>query len=98
MAEVKSETAQLLYDLMLRTTPKKVANAALGAIDGVQANRVEEQLLGLAAVLICMLHHYNLSHIDVLGIADNMVYSGDNNNMKPEFKVITKYMKDEWRF
>lgn len=98
MANIKSKTAELLYNLMLRTNPKKVAQSALGAVDGVQADRVEDQLLGLAALLICMLHHYDLSHIDVLGIADNMVYSGDNNNMRPEFKAITRYFKEEWRF
>lgn len=96
MTNVKSKTASLIYDLMLRTNPKKIAISALKAVDSVQAEKVEDQLLGLAAVLICMLNHYGLSHIDVLGIADNMVFSGENNNMKPEFKVITNYMKQEW--
>ena len=93
---IKSKTAELLYNLMLRTNPKRVALSALKAIDGVQAEKVEDQLLGLAAVLVCMLNHYGLSHVDVLGIADNMVYSGENNNMKPEFKAIKNYMKSEW--
>ena len=53
-------------------------------------------MLGLAAALICMLHQYGLNHIDVLGIADNMVYSGENNNMKPDFKAIQSFMKNEW--
>lgn len=96
MVNLQSKTASLLNDLMLRTNPTRVARAALGAIDGVQAEKVEDQLLGLASVLICMLNHYGLSHIDVLGIADNMVYSGENNNMKPEFKAIVNYMKNEW--
>ena len=93
---IKSKTAELLYNLMLRTNPQRVALSALKAIDGVQAEKVEDQLLGLAAVLVCMLNHYGLSHVDVLGIADNMVYSGKNNNMKPEFKAIKNYMKSEW--
>ena len=96
MAREKNKTAQLVYDLMLRTNPNKVAQCALKAVDSVQADRVEDQLLGLAAVLICMLNQYDLSHVDVLGIADNMVYSGENNNMKPEFKAIKSYMKSEW--
>lgn len=96
MAEAKSKTAQLVYDLMLRTTASRVARAALGAVDGVQAEKVEDQLLGLAAVLICLLHNYGLSHVDVLGIADNIVYSGEHNNMRAEFKAIVNYMKNEW--
>lgn len=96
MGNVRNKTASLIYSLMLRTVPKKVSLAALKAIDAVQTERVEDQILGLAAVLICFLNQYELSHIDVLGIADNMVFSGNNNNMKPDFKVIKNYMKNEW--
>ena len=96
MVREKNKTAQLVYDLMLRTNPNKVAQSALKVVDSIQADRVEDQLLGLAAVLICMLNQYDLSHVDVLGIADNMVYSGENNNIKPEFKAIKSYMKSEW--
>ncbi len=93
---IKNKTASLIYDLMLRTTPRNVAQTALKAVDSIQSDRVEDQLLGIASVLICLLNQYGLSHIDVLGIADNMVYSGENNNMKPEFKMITHYMKENW--
>lgn len=95
MAE-KSKTAAIINDLMLRTTKKQVAQAALTAIDSIQADRVENQILGIAAILICLLDQYGLSHVDVLGIADNMVYSGNNNNMIPDFKAIKNYMKSEW--
>ena len=96
MGREKNKTAQLIYDLMLRTNPKRVAQSALKAVDSVQADRVEDQILGLSAVLICLLNQYDLSHVDALGIADNMVYSGENNNIKPEFKAIKSYMKSEW--
>ena len=95
MAE-KNKTAELLYDLMLRTTAKRVAVCALKSIDSIQAERVSDQVLGLAAVLICMLNRYGLSHTDVLGIADNIVFSGDNGNMRPDFKAISNFMKTEW--
>jgi hypothetical protein len=81
---------------MLRTTSYDVAMAAMRVMDAIQSDKVANQMLGLAAALICMLHQYGLTHTDVLGIADNMVYSGENNNMKPDFKVIQKFMKDEW--
>lgn len=83
---------------MLQTSYKNVAQTALKAIDAIQGDRVEDQLLGIGAVLICLLNEYDLSHVDVLGIADNMVYSGEKNNIKPEFKVIKNYMKQNWRF
>lgn len=94
---VKSKTAEILYAQMLRTSVNNVARTALKLIDSIQSDRVEDQVLAIAAVLVCMLNQYGLSHIDVLGIADNMVFSGANNNMKPDFKVITKFMKEEWR-
>jgi hypothetical protein len=65
-------------------------------MDALQSDKVCNQALGLAAALICMLDQYELSHVDVLGIAHNMVYSGDNGNMKPDFKAIKNYMKNEW--
>ena len=93
---MKNKTADLLYEQTLETTAEEVAQASLLIMSAIQTKKVCNQMLGLAAALICMLHHYGLNHTDVLGIADNIVYSGANNNMKPEFKVIRKYMKDEW--
>lgn len=96
MAKSKNRTADILYGQMLQTTPKQVSLAALNIMDRIQGDDVSNQILGLAATLICMLHQYDLNHVDVLGIADNMVYSGLNNNMRPEFKAIKHYMKNEW--
>lgn len=93
---IRNRTADIIYDQMLRTTAKDVAGAALVTMDALQGHSVANQILGLAASLICMLHQYDLNHTDVLGIADNMVYSGNNNNMLPDFKAITHYMKTEW--
>ena len=93
---MKNKTADLIYAQMLQTTPQQVSQAALLIMNAIQGDKVCDQMLGLAAALICMLHQYGLTHTDVLGIADNMVYSGANNNMKPEFKAIQNYMKNEW--
>ena len=57
---IKSKTASLIYDLMLRTTPRNVAQTALKAVDSIQSDRVEDQLLGIASVLICLLNQYGL--------------------------------------
>lgn len=93
---VKNRTADILYQQMLRTTTKDVSRTSLEVMDAIQGEKVCDQILGLAAAFICMLHQYDLSHIDAMGIADNMVYSGDNNNMLPDFKVIKTFMKNEW--
>ena len=92
-----NKTADILYRQMILTTPKRVAQSALRAIDAIQTDKTCNQVLGLAAALICMLHQYDLTHTDVLGIADNMVYSGFNNNMLPEFKAIQNFMKQDWQ-
>lgn len=94
--EIKNKTADIIYGQMLRTTPKQISHSAIAIMDAIQSDKVCNQMLGLAAALICMLHQYGLSHTDVLGIADNMVYSGLNNNMRPEFKAIQVFMKNEW--
>lgn len=93
---VKNKTADILYYQMLQTTAKEVSKTAIRIMDAIQGEKVCNQMLGLAAALICMLHQYDLSHVDVLGIADNMVYSGENNNILPDFKVIRTFMKNEW--
>lgn len=93
---MKSKTADLLYEQMLKTTAQQVGKSTLRLLNTVQTDKVCNQILGLAAALICMLNQYQLSHTDVLGIADNMVYSGLNNNIKPEFKAVQQFMKNEW--
>ena len=93
---IRNRTADIIYGQMLQTTSSQVAKSALTIADSIQSEKVCNQVLGLAALLICIMHYYKLNHVDVLGIADNMVYSGDNNNMKPEFWAIRNYMKNDW--
>lgn len=92
----KNRTADLIYNQMLLTTPKEVAKTALRIMDKIQGENTANQILGLASSLICMLYQYDLNHVDVLGIADGMVYSDTNNNMMPDFKAIKDFMKTEW--
>lgn len=93
---IKNRTSDLIYNQMLETTPKAVSLASLAIMNSIQDEKVANQILGLSAALICMLHQYDLNHVDALGIADNMVYSGDNNNMLPDFRAIQDFMKNEW--
>lgn len=92
----KSRTADLIYSLMTQTSTKAVSQASLKVMDALQDDKVENQILGLAANLIILLNQYELSHSDVLGIADCIVFSGECNNMLPDFKAIKRFMKNEW--
>lgn len=93
---VRNRTADILYNQMALTTPTQTARSALKLMSAIQCIPTSEQLLGLAASLICVLKRYNLDHVEVLGMADNMVFSGENFDMKPEFKALSRFMKDEW--
>ena len=93
---IKNRTSELIYNQMLSTTAYDVSKTSLAIMNAIQGEKVCNQILGLSAALICMLHQYDLNHVDALGIADNMVYSGDNNNMLPDFRAIQNYMKNEW--
>lgn len=96
MTEVLNRTADLIYSLMTMTSAKQVGYTSVRIMDAIQGEDVQNQILGLAATLVILLNHYDLSHTDALGIADNIVYSDENNNMNLEFKAIKKYMKSEW--
>ena len=54
-------------------------------------NKAKNIIWGVILVVIGLIAGCN-----VLGIADNMVYSGENNNILPDFKVIRTFMKNEW--
>jgi len=97
MTAVRNKTADLIYSLMVRTSAKDVSQAAIKVMDALQDDKVQNQVLGLAACLVVMLNHYDLSHTDALGIADTIVYSGTHNNMLPDFKAIKNFMKEEWQ-
>lgn len=92
---MERRTADILHEKMVKTTPVNVATAALKAVNVIQTDSTENQLLGLAAVMIVMLKQYDLSATEVLGIADNYVYSG--SQMKPQFKALKQFMRDEWQ-
>ena len=64
--EIKNQTASKLYDLMLRTNGKRVANSAMKAMDAIQSDSTEDQLLAVGALLVCLLNQYELNHVDVL--------------------------------
>ena len=88
MAKQKQTQEEVIYRRMLLATPREVYNTARKLASVIQEEDTHNQLLGIAAVLLCTLHNYNLSYIDVLGIADCLCNSD-------EFNVIKLMMKNE---
>ncbi len=93
---VRNKTADILYQKMLQTTPQKVGITAIKAMNAIQCDSVENQILSVGALLVTMLDQYQLNATEVLGVADNMVYSAAHNNMAFDFKALKNYMKNEW--
>lgn len=92
----KSNTADLIHSLMFQSTDSKpVSQTSLKVMKAIQNDSIENQILGVASLLLVFLDRYGLSHIDVLGMADAVVHSGDNNNMLPEFKNCYLFMKNK---
>ena len=97
MVEIESKPADTIYSKMLDQTPATVAPLAYGItlwLDRTNAD-VSTQITSLAATLICMLQKYDLSHIDVLSIADNIVHSDRYNNIQPVFRTVMESITEE---
>jgi hypothetical protein len=90
MVKTKIKPADILFQQMLMNDTASIAPLSYGMTLWMNSvtEDVSKQILGLAATLICMLQKYDLSHIDVLSIAENIVFSDKNNNMQPAFKQI----------
>lgn len=97
MIGTKEKIADAIYSQMLLKNPASIAPLAYGM--SLWMNRAEEdvsnQILGLAATLICMLQKYDLNLTDVLGTAESIVFSDKYNNMQPVFKTIMESLKSK---
>lgn len=94
--QTKSNTSDLIYSLMIQSINyKPIFQTSLKVMKAIQNDSVENQILGLASLLLVFLDRYGLSYIDVLGTADAVVHSGDNNNILPEFKNCYLFMKNK---
>lgn len=81
---------------MTATKAVKVSKAALSAANALQSLSVAEQILGLSALLVFMLNHYDISATDCLGIAHNMVFHTDDEYAAKDFKALQQFIKTEW--
>lgn len=79
---------------MLLAHKDNVWYVAAGLAASLKELSAKHQVLGIAATLLLMLHKYNLDYTEVLGIADGMVFSGENNNIHPNFNQIIEFYMD----
>lgn len=91
--ENRISMAELIQTKMLLTDYKAVSQTSLKVMSAIKNEDVENQVLGIAAALLTVLDRYGLNYIDVLGEADSIVFSGENNNMISEFKELQGMMK-----
>lgn len=97
MSKSKNKLTDIIYTQMLYKNPISVISLSqklalwMQETDGDVAN----QLLSLAATLICLFQKYDLNHIDVLSIAENIVFSDEYNNMQLGFKKIMNTFKNK---
>lgn len=97
MVETKPNPTDVIYSEMLDHSTASIAPLSYGMALWMQRTgaEVSNQILGLAATLICMLQKYDLNHIDVLSTAENIVFSDKNNNMQPAFKTVMNTFTDK---
>lgn len=94
--EVKTKRADVIYNQMIMTEAAEIAPVSLKVMNLIQGEKVSNQILGLTATLLCLLDQYGLSHIDALAEANNIVFSGEDGNMLPDFKSIGKFTQKKW--
>lgn len=82
-----------LYDEMQVANTKDISNISLAAMSSIFNNEVHNQVLGIAALLVVLMQRYELSHIEVLSMAESLVNSGEYGNIHPDFKVLEKYCR-----
>lgn len=78
----------IIFEEMLNSTAPEIAPIVYKACKAVKGDIESQKLIALAAALICLLQKHNINCIDVLNNAENIVFSGKNNNVNGLFKEI----------
>ena len=87
----RKEQADLFFSEMVRMQATQVLPTIEELVDTLQGKEVVETIMSLATVLLILLHKYDLSYTDVLGMADCMVFpSAKNFTIAPELEEIAK--------
>jgi phosphoribosyl-ATP pyrophosphohydrolase len=87
----RKEQADLFFSEMVRMQATQVAPTVEKLVNTLQGKEVVETMMSLATVLLILLHKYDISYTDVLGMADCMVFpSAKNFTIAPELEEIAK--------
>lgn len=87
----RKEQADLFFSEMVRMQATQVAPTVEKLVDTLQGKEAVETMMSLATVLLILLHKYDISYTDVLGMADCMVFpSAKNFTIAPELEEIAK--------
>lgn len=87
----RKEQADLFFSEMVRMQATQVAPTVEKLVNTLQGQEVVETMMSLATVLLILLHKYDISYTDVLGMADCMVFpSAKNFTIAPELEEIAK--------
>lgn len=89
----KEKTNDLIAHLMFTHNAEDIAPITLQLLKTIQEEDVDIQILSVASLLLNLLDKYEFHYLDALGMADHLVYSGANGNMKEEFKIQQKLME-----
>lgn len=85
------EQQDIYFSEMVRMQVSQVVPTVEKLVDNLQGKEVTESLMSLATVMLILLHKYDLSYTDVLGMADCMVFpSAKNFTIAPEFEEVAK--------
>ena len=88
--------ANTLYQKAFQAKKKDIVQIAELALITTRGAKIQTQIVGIAAALICLLDNYNLTLEDILPIASCKVFDDNYNNMTPEFQALRQYMKKDW--
>lgn len=87
----RKEQADLFFSEMVRMQATQVAPTVEKLVNTLQGKEAVETMMSLATVLLILLHKYDISYTDVLGMADCMVFpSAKNFTIAPELEEIAK--------
>lgn len=87
----RKEQADLFFSEMVRMQATQVTPTVEKLVNTLQGKEVVETMMSLATVLLILLHKYDISYTDVLGMADCMVFpSAKNFTIAPELEEIAK--------
>ncbi len=82
-----------LTDNMANADPVQVARSAMTCLDRLQDFAPAEQVMGAAALFLCLAEHLNVPAQDVFTYTKNLMLGADGK--RSEFRAITDYCANE---